>query len=109
MRQYTKTMGALALFLCCALVLGGVFGLESISTDMWGGLPLTIVLTLVGMGASVPLGILLALGRRSKMPAVASVSTGYIELVRGVPLITVLFVAAFIFADMGHGDRLHRE
>lgn len=49
------------------------------------------------MGASVPLGILLALGRRSKMPAVASVSTGYIELVRGVPLITVLFVAAFIF------------
>ena len=74
------------------LMLGGVFGLESISTDMWGGLPLTIVLTLVGMGASVPLGILLALGRRSKMPAVASVSTGYIELVRGVPLITVLFV-----------------
>ena len=99
-KPYLRTLGMLwacsvvAFFI---LMLGGVFGLESISTDMWGGLPLTIVLTLVGMGASVPLGIMLALGRRSKMPAVAAVSTGYIELVRGVPLITVLFVAAFIF------------
>lgn len=79
------------------LMLGGIFGLPKISTDMWGGLPLTVVLTLIGMTASVPLGILLALGRRSRMPAVAAISTGYIELVRGVPLITVLFVAAFIF------------
>ena len=79
------------------LMLGGVFGLEKISTDMWGGLPLTVVLTLVGMSASVPLGIFLALGRRSRMPFVSAISTGYIELVRGVPLITVLFVAAFIF------------
>ena len=99
-QAYLRTLGMLwsaAVVFFFILMLGGVFGLESISTDMWGGLPLTIVLTLVGMGASVPLGILLALGRRSKMPAVASVSTGYIELVRGVPLITVLFVAAFIF------------
>ena len=99
-KPYLRTLGMLwsaAVVFFFILMLGGVFGLESISTDMWGGLPLTIVLTLVGMGASVPLGILLALGRRSKMPAVASVSTGYIELVRGVPLITVLFVAAFIF------------
>lgn len=79
------------------LMLGGIFGLEKISTDMWGGLPLTVVLTLIGMSASVPLGILLALGRRSRMPIVSTLSTGYIELVRGVPLITVLFVAAFIF------------
>ncbi len=87
-------VGIVAFFV---LMLGGIFGLESISTDMWGGLPLTVVLTLVGMTASVPLGILLALGRRSKMPIVSAVSAGYIELVRGVPLITVLFVAAFIF------------
>lgn len=79
------------------LMLGGVFGLSSISTDMWGGLPLTVVLTLVGMTLSVPLGILLAIGRRSEMPIISAVSAGYIELVRGVPLITVLFVATFIF------------
>ncbi len=80
-----------------SLMLGGVFGLSSISTDMWGGLPLTVILTLIGMSASAPLGILLALGRRSSLPIVSTVSTGYIELVRGVPLITVLFVATFVF------------
>lgn len=80
-----------------ALMLGGVFGLSRISTDMWGGLPLTVVLTLFGMGASLPIGILLALGRRSKMPIISGISTGYIELVRGIPLVTVLFVATFIF------------
>lgn len=79
------------------LMIGGIFGLEKISTDMWGGLPLTVILTLVGMAASSPLGILLAIGRRSRLPIISAVSTGYIELVRGVPLITVLFVAAFVF------------
>lgn len=99
-KPYLKTLGMMwiaALVAFFILMIGGVFGLEMISTDMWGGLPLTIVLTLFGMAASVPLGILLALGRRSKMPILSAVSTGYIELVRGVPLITVLFVAAFIF------------
>ena len=79
------------------LMIGGVFGLEEISTDMWGGLPLTVILTLFGMAASSPIGIALAIGRRSKLPIVSAVSTGYIELVRGVPLITVLFVATFVF------------
>ena len=60
-------------------------------------MPLTVILTLFGMTASTPLGILLALGRRSKMSAVRMLCIGYIELVRGVPLITVLFVASFIF------------
>lgn len=99
-KPYARTLGMLwagGLTAFFVLMLGGVFGLEKISTDMWGGLPLTVVLTLVGMGASVPLGIVLALGRRSKMPVISAVSTGYIELVRGVPLITVLFVAAFVF------------
>ena len=95
-----------AFFAFFALMLGGIFDLSPISTDMWGGLPLTVVLTLVGMTASAPLGILLALGRRSRMPIVSALSTGYIELVRGVPLITVLFVATFVFplvmpADLG--------
>lgn len=79
------------------LMTGGVFGLVHIGTDMWGGLPLTVVLTLIGMVASSPIGILLAIGRRSHLPIISAVSTGYIELVRGVPLITVLFVAAFVF------------
>ncbi len=79
------------------LMTGGVFGLERIGTDMWGGLPLTVILTLIGMTASSPIGILLAIGRRSRLPIVSALSTGYIELVRGVPLITVLFVATFVF------------
>lgn len=88
-------VGALGLFF--VLMSGGCFGLQKIDPDYWGGLPLTIILTLFGMVASTPLGILLALGRRSKMAAIRSLSIGYIELVRGVPLITVLFVASFIF------------
>lgn len=79
------------------LMYGGVFGLKPVDTDAWGGLPLTVILTLIGMTASVPLGIILALGRRTEMSALRVLSTGYIELVRGVPLITVLFVATYIF------------
>ena len=86
-----------AFFAFFILMLGGVFNLEPIGTDMWGGLPLTVIITLFGMAASSPLGILLAIGRRSRMPIVSALSTGYIELVRGVPLITVLFVATFVF------------
>lgn len=85
--------------LVCFFVLmyGGVAGMTSVGTDLWGGLPLTVILTLLGVSLSIPLGILLALGRRSEMPLVRALSVGYIELVRGVPLITVLFVASFVF------------
>ena len=85
------------LFAFFALLFGGVFGLTRVTTDLWGGLPLTVVLTLFGMGLSIPLGILLAIARRSSMPIVSGAATGYIELVRGIPLITVLFVSTFIF------------
>lgn len=91
----TGWVAAFAVFF--VLMKGGVFELSPVSTDLWGGLPLTVILTLIGMSASAPLGILLALGRRSSMPIVSVLSTGYIEFVRGVPLITVLFVAAFVF------------
>jgi general L-amino acid transport system permease protein len=87
----------LAFALFFALMLGGFAGLAKVETDRWGGLPLTVILTLIGMTASAPLGIVLALGRRSAMPLLRLLSIGYIELVRGVPLITVLFVATFIF------------
>jgi His/Glu/Gln/Arg/opine family amino acid ABC transporter permease subunit len=65
-------------------------------TRRWGGLLLTIMLTMVGIIASFPLGVLLALGRRSELPVVSAVSTIYIEAVRGVPLITVLFMAQLL-------------
>ena len=72
---------------------GGIGALPYVQTNLWGGLMLTILLAVVGIVASFPLGLLLALGRRSKMPIVKAFCVGYIELIRGVPLITVLFMA----------------
>jgi general L-amino acid transport system permease protein len=66
--------------------------LVPVPTNLWGGLLLTLMLTIIGNVFSLPLGILLALGRRSKLPVVRYFSIGYIELIRGVPLVTVLFV-----------------
>ncbi len=76
------------------LLHGGSWGLETVDTHQWGGLMLTLVLALVGIVASLPLGVLLALGRRSHMPIIRSISIVYIEFWRGVPLITVLFMAS---------------
>jgi general L-amino acid transport system permease protein len=67
--------------------------LPAVPPNLWGGLLLTLMLTIVGNIAALPLGILLALGRRSKLPVVRNFSIGYIELIRGVPLVTVLFMA----------------
>ncbi len=67
--------------------------LPVVTTNLWGGLLLTLLLTIVGIVFSFPLGVLLALGRRSELPIVRWFSIGYIELVRGVPLITILFMA----------------
>jgi general L-amino acid transport system permease protein len=70
-------------------------GLQPVETSLWGGLMLTIILTVGGIVVAFPLGILLALGRRSKkMPIIRAFSTAYIELIRGVPLITILFMAS---------------
>jgi general L-amino acid transport system permease protein len=76
------------------LLVGGAFGLAHVDTALWGGLLVTLVVATVGITASFPLGILLALGRRSRMPIVRWVSVTFIEFVRGVPLITVLFMAS---------------
>jgi general L-amino acid transport system permease protein len=77
------------------LLVGGRFGLEHVETDRWGGLMLTLVIAVVGMVAALPLGILLALGRRStKMPLVKAICVVFIEFWRGVPLITVLFMSS---------------
>jgi general L-amino acid transport system permease protein len=71
----------------------GVAWLPEIGSNLWGGLLLTFMLSLVSIVASFPLGVLLALGRRSQLPAVSFFSTVYIELVRGVPLVTILYMA----------------
>ena len=70
--------------------------LPVVDTNLWGGLLLTFVLSIVGIVVSMPIGILLALGRRSELPAVRWFSVAFIEVVRGVPLITLLFFAAIM-------------
>lgn len=81
-------------FIVFALIHGEWLGLPVAQTDTWGGLMLTLILALVGIVFALPLGILLALGRRSKLPAVKALSVGYIEFWRGTPLITILFMAS---------------
>jgi general L-amino acid transport system permease protein len=71
-----------------------LIGLTSVDTSLWGGVLVTVVVSVVGIVVSLPAGILLALGRRSDMPLVRLLSIGFIEFVRGVPLITVLFMAS---------------
>lgn len=79
------------------LMKGGLFGLTPVDSDQWGGLPLTLMLSVFGMVAAYPLGIFLALGRRSKMPAIKTICILYIELIRGVPLISLLFMSSVLF------------
>ncbi len=71
-------------------------GLPVVETNYWGGVLVTLLVSLVGIVFSLPLGVLLALGRRSKLPIVNAASTAFIEIVRGVPFITVLFMANFM-------------
>jgi general L-amino acid transport system permease protein len=80
-----------------ALMIGGVMGLEVVPTDRWGGLPLTIMLASLSIIFAFPLAILIALGRRSNLPAIRTFCVIYVELIRGVPLISVLFMASFMF------------
>lgn len=87
--------GVLAAFF--ALMGGGVLGLDKVPTDQWGGLPLTIMLSTLSIVLAFPLAVLVALGRRSDLPAIRTFCTIYVELIRGVPLISVLFMASFMF------------
>ena len=87
----------LGLFLMGLLMKGGLLGLTPVETTQWGGLPLTLLLSVFGLTAAYPLGIVLALGRRSKMPTVKTLSVIYIELIRGVPLISLLFMSSVVF------------
>jgi general L-amino acid transport system permease protein len=88
-------VAVLALFF--TLMKGGVLGLVPVETDRWGGLPLTIMLASLSIVFAFPLSVVVALGRRSKMPAIKTLCVLYVELIRGVPLISVLFMASFMF------------
>jgi general L-amino acid transport system permease protein len=93
--RHARWAGAAALAgLLAALTI--VIGFGGIGWENWGGLLLTVFLAIGGIVISFPLGILLALGRRSTLPAVRVVCVAYIELIRGVPLITLLFMAFFV-------------
>ena len=94
-----KGLNAILLFLVLPIVafvllVGGMFGLPHVETQLWGGLLVTLSLSFVGIAVSLPMGIVLALGRRSKMPIVKTLCVIFIEFVRGIPLITVLFFAS---------------
>ncbi|MDP1734206.1 MAG: amino acid ABC transporter permease [Sulfuritalea sp.] len=87
----------LALVCFFTLMGGGWLGLDPVSSDQWGGFPLTLLLATMGMLLAFPLSIAVALGRQSGLPLLRGVCTIYVELVRGVPLISVLFLASFLF------------
>ena len=88
-------LGAVGIVL--VLLLGGVFGLTPTGTHQWGGLPLTLLMFIGTVVGGMPAAVLLALGRRSSLPAIKALCVGFIEVVRGVPLITVLFMASLMF------------
>ena len=79
------------------LMWGGVFGLSYVPQERWGGLPITLILSTFGLAFAFPLAILVALGRRSKLPAIKMLCILYVELIRGVPLISLLFMASVMF------------
>jgi general L-amino acid transport system permease protein len=84
--------------IAAALVLqtGGVLGLSYVPTGRWGGLPLTVLLFVGTVALGMPLAVVLALGRRSELPVLRGVSRGYVEIVRGLPLVNVLFMASLL-------------
>lgn len=94
-----KVLNAILFFLVFPVVVffllnGGVFGLPKVPTENWGGLTVTLVIGLTGIVVSLPIGIVLALGRQSNLPIIKTISIMFIELWRAVPLITVLFMAS---------------
>ena len=96
-RRLLLTAWALVLPAFFILMGGNSFGLSAVGSDQWGGLPLTLLLATTAMLMALPLAVLVALGRQSGLPLLRGLCTLYVELVRGVPLISVLFLASFLF------------
>jgi general L-amino acid transport system permease protein len=96
-RRELVLVWATALALIGVLMWGGILGMSFVSQDRWGGLPVTLILATFGLAIGFPLGIIVALGRRSRLPAIRSLCVLYVELIRGVPLISLLFMASVMF------------
>ena len=99
-RLWRRELAAIWLAILSTIFLfmrGGLFGLPVVPQEMWGGLPVTLILATFGIALAFPLAVLVALARRSRMTAVRWLCIVYIELIRGVPLISLLFVASIIF------------
>lgn len=90
-------VGALAL---SWWLMGGGLGLTEVESDLWGGLPVTLILTVVAIGFGFPTGILLALARRSKLPVIRLLATLFIEMTRALPLLSILFIASIMLPLM---------
>ena len=92
-------LSAIVLFpIFAALMLrGGIFGLTPVPTSEWGGMLLTLVIAVTTIASAIPLGLGLALARRSKLPVISRIATSYIEVVRGLPFVGVLFLAIVLF------------
>jgi len=99
-------------FIGIKLISGGIFGLKLIQSGLWGGLSLTLIISAFSLILCFPIGMFLALGRRSALPVIQYSSLGFIELWRGVPLITILFMSAVMFPmflpDGTYMDKLMR-
>lgn len=93
-RKSLALIWLVGLTVCAILMWGGVFSLSYVENTRWGGLPLTLMLSIFGLAFAFPLGVILALGRRSDMPLIRALSVMYIELIRGVPLISLLFMSS---------------
>ena len=96
-RPWLALLWAVVLAAFFMLMYGNVAGLSRVETDRWGGLPLTILLATLSIVLAFPINLVVALGRRSSLPAIRTFCTIYVELIRGVPLISVLFMASFMF------------
>ena len=96
-KPWLAALWVVVLAIFFTLMRGGVFGLSYVETSLWGGLPLTLLLASLSMTMAFPIALLIALGRKSHLPAIRSLCTIYVELIRGVPLISVLFMASFMF------------
>ena len=94
-RRWLVVGWAVGLVVAFWLMHGGA-GLHRVPTRLWGGLPITVMLTAAGLSLGFPLAVALALGRRSRLPILRAMATAFVEVVRGVPLIAVLYIAALV-------------
>lgn len=95
-RSRLAAIWAVSIAAVFVLMGGGLFGLTAVPTSLWGGLPITLILTVVAIGAAFPLAILLALARRSDLPAIRMLSVIFIETTRALPLLSILFIASIM-------------